>query len=235
MDSVHRLAKFQILVRSLFKWGVANEVLVRLPKYGTEYSLPAKRKFRLAEADREQKNGKLLFEPAEVKALLEKCVNANMRAMILLALNGGYGQEDLASLPLQVIDLDGGVIDYRRSKTGMRRRVVLWPETVKAVRSAIPNAEHESQRGELHVDAGAGILSLPKYLYQCLDGLLVYLRCEPGRSEDFKALASVPYHGSFCWLALPSRCMDVSQQPFERRHSEPLGEAKPMLLEIGRC
>jgi integrase len=57
-----------------------------------------------------------------------------LKAMILLALNGGYGATELAELPREVIDLDAGVIDYRRGKTKQDHVVPLWPETVEALR-----------------------------------------------------------------------------------------------------
>jgi integrase len=57
-----------------------------------------------------------------------------LRAMIYLALNGGYGATELSELPRSVIDLDHGVIDYRRGKTGADHVVPLWPETIAALR-----------------------------------------------------------------------------------------------------
>ena len=57
-------------------------------------------------------------------------------AQIYLAVNGGYGARDLADLPKDaaIVDLDGGVIDYRRGKTDQVRRVPLMPETRRWVR-----------------------------------------------------------------------------------------------------
>lgn len=58
-------------------------------------------------------------------------------AMLLLALNGGYGSTELAQLPKAVIDLDGARIDYRRGKTDEEHVVPLWPETVAALRPVL--------------------------------------------------------------------------------------------------
>lgn len=57
-----------------------------------------------------------------------------LHAMILLGLNGGYGNTDLGELPRDVVDLGRRVIDYRRGKTKADRLVPLWPETVEALR-----------------------------------------------------------------------------------------------------
>jgi integrase len=60
-----------------------------------------------------------------------------LRAMIYLALNGGYGAMELAQLPKAVIDLPGGRIDYRRGKTGEQHIVPLWAETVAAIKPVL--------------------------------------------------------------------------------------------------
>ncbi|MBK7404817.1 MAG: hypothetical protein IPJ41_09340 [Phycisphaerales bacterium] len=60
-----------------------------------------------------------------------------MRAMILLGINCGMGNTDVASLPLDALDLDAGILDYPRTKTAIPRRATLWPETAEALRSSI--------------------------------------------------------------------------------------------------
>jgi integrase len=60
-----------------------------------------------------------------------------MRAMVLLAINAGYGNNDCGLLPLSAVDLKGGWIDFARPKTAVDRHSPLWPETVKALREAI--------------------------------------------------------------------------------------------------
>lgn len=63
-----------------------------------------------------------------------------LRAGIWLAVNGGYGGADLGGLPVDVVDLDGAVIDYRRGKTKMERVVPLMPEAVAALRPVLAAA-----------------------------------------------------------------------------------------------
>ncbi len=45
-----------------------------------------------------------------------------LRAMILLGVNCGFGNADVGTLPLSALDLDGGWVDYPRPKTGVPRR-----------------------------------------------------------------------------------------------------------------
>lgn len=77
-----------------------------------------------------------LFEPAQIKRLL-KLAGPQMRTMILLGLNGGFGSTDCARLTREHIDLNMGVIRYRRNKTNIARTVPLWPETLKALRKVL--------------------------------------------------------------------------------------------------
>lgn len=76
----------------------------------------------------------------ELKAQGERSLSPmrQLIAGIWLAVNGGYGSADLATLPRDVVDLDNAVIDYRRGKTPWIKRVVpLMPETVAALRAVL--------------------------------------------------------------------------------------------------
>jgi integrase len=69
----------------------------------------------------------------------------SLRVMILLGINCGFGNNDCGHLPLLAVNLDAGVIDYPRPKTGIPRRCPLWPETVAALREVLakrPEAKH---------------------------------------------------------------------------------------------
>src|SRR5262249_23760445 len=59
---------------------------------------------------------------------------------------------DVATLSLEALDLDGGWVDHARPKTGIERRCPLWPETVEALREAI------AQRPEPKDEAHAGLV-----------------------------------------------------------------------------
>ncbi len=87
---------------------------------------------------RKERNGKpsRMLEASELRSVLA-IGGIQLRAMILLAINCGYGQTDVSSLPLTAPDLDSEWIDFPRPKTGIERRCPLWPETVAALREAI--------------------------------------------------------------------------------------------------
>jgi len=61
----------------------------------------------------------------------------DLRAMVLLGINCGLGNEDLSGLRTVHIDLEGGWLDYPRSKTEEQRRSKLWTETVDALKEAL--------------------------------------------------------------------------------------------------
>lgn len=60
-----------------------------------------------------------------------------LKAMVLLGVNCGFGNSDVASLPQTAIDLEAGWIDFPRPKTEVPRRVPLWQETIDTLREAI--------------------------------------------------------------------------------------------------
>ena len=53
-----------------------------------------------------------------------------MKAMVMLAANTGFGNNDVARLPLSALDLEAGWVVFARPKTGIRRRIPLWTETI---------------------------------------------------------------------------------------------------------
>ena len=80
-----------------------------------------------------------------------------LKAMLLLGINCGFGNNDCGTLPLSAVDLDGGMIDFARPKTGMPRRCSLWPETVAAIREALD--ARPTPKNEQH----AGLVFITKY------------------------------------------------------------------------
>ncbi len=136
----HRLSKFVSNVRTAFNWlgppPNGHGFISRLPSYG-DFRQATRADFRRHKAKREDEGAEKPFTPKEIAALLGHA-DDQQRAQILLALNGGFGNSDLSKLRERVIDLDKGWIDYRRGKTGVKRRCPLWPETIAAVRTTLP-------------------------------------------------------------------------------------------------
>jgi integrase len=119
-------------VRVVFRFAYENGLIDREVQYGAAFKRPARKVVRLDRA----KKGPKLFTADEVRRLLAAAA-PQMKAMILLGINGGLGNADVGRLPLTAVDLDRGVIDFPRPKTGIPRRFALWAETVEAIRAAL--------------------------------------------------------------------------------------------------
>lgn len=118
-------------IRSVFNYGLEEGLIERLPKYGTAFKKPPE---KLIRRERNQR-GSQMFEADEIRLLLESA-GTPLKAMILLGVNCGFGQADVATLNKSAVDLKAGVIDFPRAKTEIRRRATLWPETIAALREA---------------------------------------------------------------------------------------------------
>ncbi len=132
----HRLKKWILLIRSMFKWASLPPLRLRLPHFGDSFGIPTRKEFRVAAKASKDEDGPRVFSPDEIRKLIGKA-SPKLKAMILLAINGGMGNRDIADLTWKIIDREPGHLDYARGKTGVERRFPLWPETVKAIK-AIP-------------------------------------------------------------------------------------------------
>ncbi len=127
--------------KSILTYAYKNDLVEYPVKTGTEFAGPNKNSFRKHQTA-------IGYRDIDV-ASLRKIIGAAkhpLKAMILLALNGGFGNTDLAFMPHSVIDLEAGWIRYPRGKTGKPRAVPLWPETIAAVREAIDQRPQDRTR-----------------------------------------------------------------------------------------
>ncbi len=122
------LGNFVQRVRGVFKWLYESELIDKPIRFGPDFEKPPRRLVRLNRAD----SGPKMLEPEDCRRLIESA-NPQLRAMILLALNCGFGQTDCSELPRSAVKM--GWIDFRRPKTGAPRRCPLWPETEAAIAS----------------------------------------------------------------------------------------------------
>jgi integrase len=139
-------------IRVVFKFAWDNGLIDRPVRYGQAFKRPARKVVRI---DRARKGPKL-FSAGEIRRLLD-AAGATMRAMILLGINGGFGNADCGNLPLSAVNLEAGMIDFPRPKTGIPRRFPLWQETVAALREAL------AKRPEPKDAADAGLYFVTKY------------------------------------------------------------------------
>lgn len=122
--------KFVGIVKSIFKHAYEAGIIDRPANMGSEFKKPP----ALACRQWENQKGDQSFTAAEIKSLL-KHASVNMRAMILLGLQAGFSNSDLAELPRAAIK--GDWIEWPRTKTATKRRVPLWAETKAAIKAAI--------------------------------------------------------------------------------------------------
>ena len=98
-------------VRGVFKFAFDNGLISRPVCYGSDFKRPNRRALRKVRNSRPQR----FFEAAEIRTMLGSA-NLQMKAMILLAVNGGLGNSDIANLPLSAIDLQSAWLDFPRPR-----------------------------------------------------------------------------------------------------------------------
>jgi integrase len=131
-------------VRTVFKFAYDEGLITAPTRYGSQFKKPSASEMRRHRA----KNGERMLEAAQLRDLID-AAPVPLKAMVLLGINAGFGNHDVATLPLAALDLDDGWIDYPRPKTGIARRCPLWPETVEAIRAAIaerPEPRHDDAK-----------------------------------------------------------------------------------------
>ncbi len=128
----HRLGDMIQNVRSIFKHAHDSRLLPLPVCFGPDFVKPSRKVMRVHRAER----GPNLFTASEVRRLID-AAGPTMRAMILLGINAGFGNADCGTLPLSAVDLEKGIIDFPRPKTGIPRRCALWPETIAAIRAVL--------------------------------------------------------------------------------------------------
>jgi len=119
-------------VRSVFRYAYEARLVDAPVRFGPGFVGPSRRELRCER----QQNGPRMFEAVEIKTMLA-AASVPVNAMILLGVNCGFGNTDVANLTVQNLDLQGGWCNYPRPKTGISRRCPLWPETVKAIVAAL--------------------------------------------------------------------------------------------------
>jgi integrase len=141
-------------IRSVFKFAVESDLIDRPIRFGPGFARPSAKTLRLHKAAK----GPKLFSREEVRRMLDGA-GLPLRTMILLGINCGFGNADCGQLPLSAVDLEAGIIDFPRPKTGIHRRCPMWPETVEAMQEAL------AKRKEPKDPADAGLVFITKRGY----------------------------------------------------------------------
>jgi integrase len=105
------------VIKALFNWAIENEVIERGP------NLKAIKKITKIKTE------KPIFTTEQINTLFQHA-DVQMKAMILLGLNCGFGCTDCAELKWDNLDLENSRVVFPRGKTGISRNLLLWSETV---------------------------------------------------------------------------------------------------------
>lgn len=128
----------QGLVKAMFNWGMANELCRRI-NFGTAFKAPSttreairQEKARLGKPDHAER----IVMGEEIDRLLDACKGKpNMRAMILIGINCGFGPSDIGRLRWRHMNLKTGRLYYPRPKNGNKRMAYLWKRTREAIQA----------------------------------------------------------------------------------------------------
>jgi integrase len=189
----HRLSGEVQRVRSLFKYAFEAGCVDKMIRYGPGFKKPTKQRMRQHRAAGEKK----LFTREEVQKLLD-AAGVQLKAMIFLGLNGGFGNHDCGMLPLSALDLDAGWIDFARPKTAIQRRFPLWPETVQALREVLakrPIPKEPDAEGRVFVTKYGGCWAKKTELTETKDGKPVANTDNPVSKEMRKVLNELKING----------------------------------------
>ena len=121
----NEVQRCRVVLRFAFEHGLIDRP-IRVGEFRRP-SKAAQRRHRATSPER-------IFEAAELRSIIG-AANVQLRAMTLLAINCGFGNDDVARLPIAAIC--DGWIDYPRPKTAIARRCPLWEETRDAIDVAI--------------------------------------------------------------------------------------------------
>jgi integrase len=168
---VYALTRAITVVRSMLKYAYEMNLIENPIKYGKTFEQPSSTLKQKSRRAAELANGKRLFEAQEVRSLTEKA-KGPLHALVLLGINGGFGNTDCAGLTLSAIDWDRGIIEFDRAKTGTERVVPIWPETLQALKQVLETRPKPADKGaeRLLFLTGSGKAWVRQYVHYCDDG-----------------------------------------------------------------
>ncbi len=134
--------KIVAAAKAIFKYAYDAGLIENPMRFGPNFKPPSKKVQRIARS----KAGSKMFEAADLRKLLDNA-RPQLRTMILLALNCGFGNSDCGQLPIEAIDLAGGWINFPRPKTGVGRRCPLWRETAAALKAVLAKRKQPADGG----------------------------------------------------------------------------------------
>ena len=118
--SAHRLNLHISIMKAMFHWARKNDITETIP------NIDAISRSKVIHQE------KFTFSSQQIKKLV-LFADVQMRAMIWLGLNCGFGCTDCGQLKWNDLDFDKRRVNLARNKTGVSRNLPLWPETIQAL------------------------------------------------------------------------------------------------------
>lgn len=119
--SVESINHYLSAVRAMFAFAEETDLLEKSPRL---------KRVKNESPNRTENQDKPLYTPGQIASLLENA-DSQLKSMLLLGLNCGFGPKDMHDLTWKHITEDR--ITLPRSKTGVSQTFLLWPETLQAL------------------------------------------------------------------------------------------------------
>jgi integrase len=110
------------ILKAIFHWAQKNDILDHIP------NIDAISRSKIIHKQR------MIFTHGEINKLLA-IADTQMKTMIWLGLNCGFGCTDCSELQWKHLDLANGRVVFPRRKTGIQRDLPLWLETIDALKA----------------------------------------------------------------------------------------------------
>jgi integrase len=197
--SAESINHFLGAVRAMFRFAEDTELVERAPRLS-----------RIRNESKVLSNEKPLYSQAELGKLLDEA-DRQLKAMIVLALNCGFGPKDIHDLTWD--HMKGDRVTLPRSKTGVSQTFMLWPETSKLLEEIRSHREQRTaQAQEL-----AGNPLIQQHVFMTLFGKTW---SKDAVAEQFRKLcrkAGVPCHGFYRLRHCASTAMSLVASPHVQR------------------
>ena len=102
--------RVRIILRYAYEVG-----LIEKPMPSARVRRPSRKELRKVRAKTRQEHGARMFTPEELRVVLH-AARQPLKSMILLGINGGLGNEDVATITRDAIDLQRGLAQFPRRK-----------------------------------------------------------------------------------------------------------------------
>ena len=175
-------------IKAVFTFAKKEGWIADVPAYGHRFVKPSEKE--IAEYREENQQAERYFTAVDIRRLLQSATSSQMRAMILLGINCGFGPKDCAELELSHIDFENSEISYRRKKTMVPRICPIWPETAEAIKASL------NERVEPANKRDKGLVFLTRYGNRWVenipvldaDGTVVSSKAKNALTQAFKKL-----------------------------------------------